>query len=160
MLDTLARWVNEVPPSSQALRYGNPAYRTWHARVVDQAESLMRGVLSSDRCMRQLPPMVVNANRSVESSPGHCVLLLEFVNPLDSATFHLGALAALRVIAFPERASLMTVMKSPDNTSQRLQSISRTRAGVVLCGQLRQCDPHRLRHWPRDHLRSSCCTAW
>ena len=27
MLATLSRWVDEVPPSQQSLRYGNPAYR-------------------------------------------------------------------------------------------------------------------------------------
>lgn len=27
MLATLSRWVDEVPPSRQSLRYGNPAYR-------------------------------------------------------------------------------------------------------------------------------------
>ena len=53
MLSTLLRWVDEVPPSNQALRYGNPAFRTWHARVVEQSESLMRSVLGPDRCGHQ-----------------------------------------------------------------------------------------------------------
>ncbi len=50
MLSTLSQWVDEVPPSTQALRYGNPAFRTWHARVADQSEGLMRGVLPPDKC--------------------------------------------------------------------------------------------------------------
>jgi len=50
VLSTLRQWVDEVPPSTQALRYGNPAFRAWHARVADQSESLMRGVLPPEKC--------------------------------------------------------------------------------------------------------------
>ena len=50
VLSTLSQWVDEVPPSTQALRYGNLAFRTWNARVADQSESLMRGVLPPDKC--------------------------------------------------------------------------------------------------------------
>ena len=32
-LDALERWTAEIPPSEQQMRYGNTAFRTWHARV-------------------------------------------------------------------------------------------------------------------------------
>jgi len=48
VLDTLSRWVDEVPPTKQSLRYGNPAYKTWFARLAENAEELVRGVLPLD----------------------------------------------------------------------------------------------------------------
>jgi serine/threonine-protein phosphatase 2A activator len=27
VLDTLSKWVDQVPPTKQSLRYGNPAYK-------------------------------------------------------------------------------------------------------------------------------------
>ncbi|KAF3445874.1 hypothetical protein FNV43_RR11051 [Rhamnella rubrinervis] len=41
ILQTLIQWVDEIPPAQQASRYGNVAYRTWHARLVENTESLM-----------------------------------------------------------------------------------------------------------------------
>ncbi len=32
LLSTLSAWVADIPPVEQSLRYGNPAFRTWHAR--------------------------------------------------------------------------------------------------------------------------------
>ena len=109
MLHTLSQWVDEVPPSTQALRYGNPAFRIWHARVGDQAERLMGGVLPPDRCL---------------SRPSSQVMVAPGCNAAIIPDYHL-------------------------NT----QSASRAGGGNVLCGQLRQRDPHRLRHRPRDHIR-------
>lgn len=43
--------MDEVPPASQSLRYGNPAFRTWHARVVEAAQKLMRDVLPENRAV-------------------------------------------------------------------------------------------------------------
>lgn len=45
VLDTLNSWVDEIPPAKQALRYGNPAYREWFAKVADNADSLLRTIL-------------------------------------------------------------------------------------------------------------------
>ncbi|KAI8469681.1 MAG: PTPA-domain-containing protein [Monoraphidium minutum] len=44
-LDTLREWVDEVPPAAQSLRYGNPAYREWFARMAAAAPGFMRQVL-------------------------------------------------------------------------------------------------------------------
>lgn len=37
MLDTLWRWVDETPDAAHTLRYGNPAYRTWFAKMAEAA---------------------------------------------------------------------------------------------------------------------------
>jgi len=48
MLETLSRWVDEIPPVQQSLRYGNPAYRTWYMRMADSADDLLRAVLPEE----------------------------------------------------------------------------------------------------------------
>lgn len=37
VLDTLWRWVDDIPPAAHTLRYGNPAYRAWFAKMADAA---------------------------------------------------------------------------------------------------------------------------
>ncbi|URE43024.1 serine threonine-protein phosphatase 2A activator 2, partial [Musa troglodytarum] len=41
LLHTLARWIDEIPPLPHASRYGNPAYRSWHARLTDEGHGLV-----------------------------------------------------------------------------------------------------------------------
>ncbi|XP_019453879.1 PREDICTED: serine/threonine-protein phosphatase 2A activator [Lupinus angustifolius] len=48
ILETLTLWVDEIPPVQQAARYGNIAYRTWHEKLVENAESLMMKILHED----------------------------------------------------------------------------------------------------------------
>jgi len=33
LLDTMKKWISEIPPVSQPQRFGNKAYRTWFQRV-------------------------------------------------------------------------------------------------------------------------------
>lgn len=37
-LDVLCGWVDDIPPAAQSLRYGNPAFRTWFARLEQNAQ--------------------------------------------------------------------------------------------------------------------------
>ncbi|XP_015885300.2 uncharacterized protein LOC107420767 isoform X2 [Ziziphus jujuba] len=48
ILQTLIQWVDEIPPAQLASRYGNVAYRTWHARLVENSEALMLQFLPDD----------------------------------------------------------------------------------------------------------------
>lgn len=48
VLDTLEGWIDQIPAVSQSLRYGNPAFRTWHARAVAKAPELMATVLPAE----------------------------------------------------------------------------------------------------------------
>lgn len=45
-LEDLERVIEEVPPAPAALRYGNPAFREWHARAVALSPSLLTRVLT------------------------------------------------------------------------------------------------------------------
>eukprot|EP01118_Nematostelium_gracile_P008970 TRINITY_DN29_c0_g1_i3.p1 TRINITY_DN29_c0_g1~~TRINITY_DN29_c0_g1_i3.p1 ORF type:complete len:314 (+),score=79.70 TRINITY_DN29_c0_g1_i3:134-943(+) len=48
ILNTLERWVDEIPPIEQGSRYGNKAYRIWFAKVDEESENLMRTIVDSD----------------------------------------------------------------------------------------------------------------
>ena len=43
-LSIMARWVDDIPPVKQAMRYGNVAYKQWHARMVAYTPQLMRKI--------------------------------------------------------------------------------------------------------------------
>eukprot|EP00812_Abedinium_dasypus_P005420 NODE_1678_length_1086_cov_286.432590.p1 GENE.NODE_1678_length_1086_cov_286.432590~~NODE_1678_length_1086_cov_286.432590.p1 ORF type:complete len:331 (+),score=92.69 NODE_1678_length_1086_cov_286.432590:3-995(+) len=45
MLDELERWIDDFPPIQQPMRFGNKAFRLWHARLVERAKDLMLTVL-------------------------------------------------------------------------------------------------------------------
>jgi len=47
MLGTLSKWVDEIPPLQQSLRYGNPAFRIWFNKLSENAETLIREILPS-----------------------------------------------------------------------------------------------------------------
>ncbi|GMP92343.1 hypothetical protein CsSME_00042604 [Camellia sinensis var. sinensis] len=48
ILQTLIRFVDEIPPVAQSSRYGNYSYRTWHSRMTENAESFMIDFLTED----------------------------------------------------------------------------------------------------------------
>jgi hypothetical protein len=45
MLDEIDSWTVEIEPVQQPTRYGNKAFRTWHARLVERADQLVIGHL-------------------------------------------------------------------------------------------------------------------
>ncbi|KAL3161810.1 hypothetical protein ABBQ38_008902 [Trebouxia sp. C0009 RCD-2024] len=62
LLDTLNNWVDEIPPAKRALRYGNPAYREWFAKVHENAHSLLITVLPPElsQAAIELKPMLLD----------------------------------------------------------------------------------------------------
>ncbi|XP_057478172.1 uncharacterized protein LOC130765697 [Actinidia eriantha] len=48
ILLTLIQFVDEIPPVAQSSRYGNYSYRTWHSRMIADAESFMFRFLLQD----------------------------------------------------------------------------------------------------------------
>ena len=44
MLVTMEAWVDEIPPQQQAMRFGNAAFKDWHARVVLELPALLAEV--------------------------------------------------------------------------------------------------------------------
>ncbi|XP_028318411.1 serine/threonine-protein phosphatase 2A activator [Gouania willdenowi] len=67
LLATLERWINETPPVDQPSRFGNKAYRTWYAKLDQEAESLVSAVLSADTCAAA-PEIAVYLKESVGNS--------------------------------------------------------------------------------------------
>ncbi|GBF94505.1 hypothetical protein Rsub_07039 [Raphidocelis subcapitata] len=104
-LDALRAWVDEIPPTQQSLRYGNPAYRTWFARMAAAAPGLMRDVLPPELhgAVVELTPYLVdsfgNATR-IDYGTGH------------ETTFAalLYCLAALGVVGDDDRVALVNVV--------------------------------------------------
>ncbi|RLW00534.1 hypothetical protein DV515_00008832 [Chloebia gouldiae] len=45
LLNTLDRWIDETPPVDQPSRFGNKAFRTWYARLDQEAEKLVLAVI-------------------------------------------------------------------------------------------------------------------
>uniref|UniRef100_A0A8B9GUM8 Serine/threonine-protein phosphatase 2A activator n=1 Tax=Astyanax mexicanus TaxID=7994 RepID=A0A8B9GUM8_ASTMX len=48
LLGTLDRWIDETPPVDQPSRFGNKAYRTWYAKLDQDAEALVSTLLPPD----------------------------------------------------------------------------------------------------------------
>jgi len=48
LLQTLSNWVDEIPPIQQPMRYGNKAYRSWHTKVLENIDPLMRDFLPTE----------------------------------------------------------------------------------------------------------------
>ncbi|KAI3858791.1 hypothetical protein MKW92_029413 [Papaver armeniacum] len=48
VLDTLASWVDEIPPIPQTGKYGNKTYRDWYDRMLADSESLILKFLPED----------------------------------------------------------------------------------------------------------------
>ncbi|KAK1385388.1 Serine/threonine-protein phosphatase 2A activator [Heracleum sosnowskyi] len=48
ILETLERFVHEIPPLPQAARYGNLAYRDWHERMCERAEIFVGELVGDD----------------------------------------------------------------------------------------------------------------
>lgn len=46
-LDQMRKWVDEIPPVQQAMRYGNKAFKTWHERMTARTPELMEQLLAA-----------------------------------------------------------------------------------------------------------------
>ncbi|CAK0782979.1 hypothetical protein CVIRNUC_006174 [Coccomyxa viridis] len=83
-LQQMSAWVDDIPPQQQSLRYGNPAYRVWFAKVAEAGEGLIRSVLPSDLHMAavELAPYLIDSignSTRIDYGTGHettfCALL-------------------------------------------------------------------------------------
>ncbi|KAL0965111.1 hypothetical protein UPYG_G00276930 [Umbra pygmaea] len=45
LLGTMDRWIDETPPEEQPSRFGNKAFRTWYAKLDQEAEVLIAAVI-------------------------------------------------------------------------------------------------------------------
>uniref|UniRef100_A0A6Q2X2R5 Serine/threonine-protein phosphatase 2A activator n=1 Tax=Esox lucius TaxID=8010 RepID=A0A6Q2X2R5_ESOLU len=67
LLGTLDRWIDETPPADQPSRFGNKAFRTWYAKLDQEAEALVSAVIPEDKAAAA-PEIAVYLKESVGNS--------------------------------------------------------------------------------------------
>ncbi|XP_063100249.1 serine/threonine-protein phosphatase 2A activator isoform X3 [Cavia porcellus] len=67
LLNTLDRWIDEIPPVDQPSRFGNKAFRTWYARLNEEAENLVATVVPT-HLAAAVPEVAVYLRESVGNS--------------------------------------------------------------------------------------------
>ncbi|XP_016052119.1 PREDICTED: serine/threonine-protein phosphatase 2A activator isoform X2 [Miniopterus natalensis] len=67
LLNTLDRWIDETPPMDQPSRFGNKAYRTWYAKLDQEAENLVATVVPT-HLAAAVPEVAVYLKESVGNS--------------------------------------------------------------------------------------------
>jgi serine/threonine-protein phosphatase 2A activator len=87
ILDTMDTWVNGIPPAEHTLRYGNPSFRLWFAKLKEEAPTLVASVLppslnaQSDAIIELVPYLVDsfgNATR-IDYGTGHETNFIAFL---------------------------------------------------------------------------------
>ncbi|CAG9771938.1 unnamed protein product [Ceutorhynchus assimilis] len=58
LLDTLSKWVDEIPAIEQNQRFGNVAFKTWYNQLKEEAIELLQSVLPSE-LYRSIPEIMV-----------------------------------------------------------------------------------------------------
>ncbi|XP_040600976.1 serine/threonine-protein phosphatase 2A activator isoform X2 [Mesocricetus auratus] len=67
LLNTLDRWIDETPPVDQPSRFGNKAYRTWYAKLDQEAENLVATVVPA-HLAAAVPEVAVYLKEAVGNS--------------------------------------------------------------------------------------------
>ena len=67
VLQEASTWIDEIPPQQQAMRYGNPAYKQWHAKLCQRAPDLMRSIVQAAAALRP-PAMESTLNAALPAS--------------------------------------------------------------------------------------------
>ncbi|KFP83847.1 Serine/threonine-protein phosphatase 2A activator, partial [Apaloderma vittatum] len=67
LLNTLDRWIDETPPVDQPSRFGNKAFRTWYAKLDQEAEKLVATVIPK-HLADAVPEVAVYLKESVGNS--------------------------------------------------------------------------------------------
>lgn len=55
VLHEASTWSDDVPPERHAMRYGNPAFKKWHAKMCERTPELMRKLLESAATLTPTP---------------------------------------------------------------------------------------------------------
>ncbi|GIY48701.1 hypothetical protein CDAR_314501 [Caerostris darwini] len=66
LLETLDKWIDEIPPIEQPQRFGNKAFRTFYTKLKEEAESLLKNILPEE-----LHPGIVELNVYLTESVGN-----------------------------------------------------------------------------------------
>lgn len=108
ILDTMDTWVTEIPPAEHTLRYGNPSFRLWFAKLEQEASTLVASVLppplnSRSDVLTELVPYLIDSfgnETRVDYGTGHETTFIAF----------LFCLARLGVVT-PEHDSVALVIR-------------------------------------------------
>uniref|UniRef100_A0A4W4GC29 Serine/threonine-protein phosphatase 2A activator n=1 Tax=Electrophorus electricus TaxID=8005 RepID=A0A4W4GC29_ELEEL len=119
LLGTLDRWIDETPPVDQPSRFGNKAYRTWYAKLDQEAETLVSDILPSN-LSAAAPEIAVYLKEAVGNS-----------TRIDYGTGHEAAFAAFlcclcKVGALRVEDQLAIIFKVFDRYLQVMRKLQKT----------------------------------
>lgn len=119
MLNELHSWVDDVPPAQQPMRFGNTAFRTWHARLTERSEELVQRVLGEEHLdyVKELAPYLLGSfghEVRIDYGTGHETCFVVFL-------FCLYKLRVITVDALP--ALILRVFTSYLRTMRHLQEV-------------------------------------
>lgn len=97
VLDEMERWIDDFPPLQQPMRFGNKAFRQWHARLVERAQPLMVEALQKARPTAESVKGISNESLAVELSHYLCGSFGDETR-IDYGTGHEAAFFALMFI--------------------------------------------------------------
>eukprot|EP00240_Pyramimonas_obovata_P004639 CAMPEP_0118925162 /NCGR_PEP_ID=MMETSP1169-20130426/3082_1 /TAXON_ID=36882 /ORGANISM="Pyramimonas obovata, Strain CCMP722" /LENGTH=405 /DNA_ID=CAMNT_0006866379 /DNA_START=211 /DNA_END=1428 /DNA_ORIENTATION=+ len=118
LLNRISKWVAEIPPVPQSMRYGNTAFRTFHDRLSEQAEELMEAILpnAEKEAAVELAPYLVESFGNkvrIDYGTGHETAFVAW----------LYCLCCLGVIGKEDRVAVVTrVFKEYLSLMQKLQT--------------------------------------
>jgi serine/threonine-protein phosphatase 2A activator len=123
VLDTMDTWVNEIPPAEHTLRYGNPSFRVWFAKLKEQASTLVTSVLppslnTRSDVIQELVPYLIDSfgnETRIDYGTGHETTFIAF----------LFCLARLGIVT-PQRDAVALVNKVFDRYVRLMRRIQTT----------------------------------
>jgi len=121
ILTKLSSWIDEIPPVTQQQRFGNKAYKTWHERLVKEADSLTRHVLADVR-----PEASVELATYLKDSFGNATRIDYGTGHEMAFVFYLCSLFLVGVWKEEDRAAVgLKVFSSYMNLCRKLQNTYR-----------------------------------
>ena len=54
LLDTLSKWIDEIKPAEQQQRFGNKAFRDWHAKLKNESEKLLAEIIPDKEALKEV----------------------------------------------------------------------------------------------------------
>ncbi|KRX71104.1 Serine/threonine-protein phosphatase 2A activator, partial [Trichinella sp. T6] len=83
VMKILHSWIDEIPLAPETARFGNKAFRIWHSRLEENAESLIRQhILKKTILVNELKPYLTNSfgnGTRIDYGTGHEVSFLMFL---------------------------------------------------------------------------------
>ena len=163
MLETMGGWVEEIPPQQQPMRFGNKAFKDWHARLLAELPALLGTVLgpspaSAQDAAPELAPYLGAAfgdPQRIDYGTGHeasfaawmlAMLRVGAFTPEDMAALALRVFPAyLRLMRKASTIPLASGLHSPQDASDIV--VNRRRAARLQAGAgrlARRVGPGRL----------------